>query len=196
MIKVDPEPRTFIGQRAITAGFGSLLFADLRTVEQVRDAALSVRAEPRGTMGCSGGRIGGFHFTLTSGADKDFVRYCDDLVVAIMLEKKSLIDKLEDVLNIDDVDMVQYGPCDYAMTAGVHGQYKHSKVVETDRKIIKMALKYDKHPRIEVGGDTVEKQIKEYQKLGVTDFAVGTDVGIVNSWIRDNGLTARKLLGR
>jgi 2-keto-3-deoxy-L-rhamnonate aldolase RhmA len=196
MIKIDPEPRTFIAQRAIIAGFGSILFADLRTLEQVQDAVRSVRAEPKGTMGCSAGRIGGYQFTLATGADKQFVKYCDDLVVAIMLEKKSLIDKLEDVLNTDGVDMVQFGPCDYAMTVGVHGQFGHKKVLDADRKIIKMALKYDKHPRIEISGDTVEKQMREYQRLGVTDFAIGTDVGIVNDWIRTNGQIARKLLGR
>ncbi len=196
MIKIDPEPRNFLAQRSIIAGFGSMLFADLRTVQEVEEAVRCVRAEPKGTMGCSMGRIGGYHFTLETGADKDFVKYCDDLVVAIMLEKKSLVDKLEDVLNLDGVDMVQYGPCDYAMTAGVHGQYTHKKVLEVDRKIIKMALKYDKHPRIELGGNAIEKQMREYQGLGVTDFAIGTDIGIVKEWLMSNGQAARKILHR
>lgn len=196
MIKLDPEPRTFLAQRSIIAGFQSMLFADLRTVEEVRDAVRSVRAEPKGTMGCSMGRIAGYNFTLGTGADKNFVKYCDDLVVAIMLEKKSLIDKIEDVLNIDGVDMVQYGPCDYAMTAGVHGQYHHKKVVDVDRKIIKLALKYDKHPRIELQIENTEKQMREYQRLGVTDFSIGTDVQVFNNWLRTNGQIARTLLKR
>ena len=195
MIKIDPEPRTFLAQRSITAGFGSMLFADLRTVKDVEEAVRSVRAEPKGTMGCSMGRIAGYNLTLGYGADKQFIKYCDDLVVAIMLEKKSLIDKIEDVVNMDGVDMVQYGPCDYAMTVGLHGQYKHEKVVEVDRKIIKTALRYDKHPRIELGGNSIEKEMKEYRKLGVTDFCIGTDLGMVQQWIKSNGRAARKILG-
>lgn len=196
MIKIDPEPRTFLAQRSIIAGFESMLFADLRTISEVEEAVRCVRAEPKGTMGCSMGRIGGYTFTLGGGADRSFIRYCDDLVVAIMLEKKSLVDRLEDVLNIDGVDMVQYGPCDYAMTVGVHGKYTHKKVVDADRKIIKMALKYDKHPRIEVGGPAIDKAMREYQKLGVRDFSIGTDVGIVKDWLASNGRVAREILRR
>ncbi len=196
MIKIDPEPMMFLAQRSIIAGFGSILFADLRTVKEVETAINSVRADPKGVMGCSEGRIGGYRMTLEYGADKQFVKYCDDIVVAIMLEKKSLVDKIEDVCNMDGVDMIQYGPCDYAMTVGVHGQFKHPKVVEADRKIIKTALKYDKHPRIEISGDTIDKQMAEYQKLGVTDFSIGTDLGIVHTWMKKNGRAARRLLGR
>jgi 2-keto-3-deoxy-L-rhamnonate aldolase RhmA len=195
MIKIDPEPRVFLAQRSIIAGFGSILFADLRTVKEVQEAVDSVRADPKGIMGCSEGRIAGYRMTLDYGADKQFIKYCDDIVVAIMLEKKSLVDKIEDVMNIDGVDMVQYGPCDYAMTVGLHGQYNHPKIVEVDRKIIKTALKYDKHPRIEISGDSVEKKMIEYQKLGVTDFCIGTDLGIVQQWMKKNGRAARKLLG-
>ena len=194
MIKIDAEGRSFIAQRSITAGFGSMLFADLRTIDEVEDAVRAVRAEPKGHMGCAMGRIGGYKPTLLTGADKQFVKYCDDLVVAIMLEKKSLIDRIEDVVNIDGVDMVQYGPCDYCMTEGLHGQYNHEKVFEVDRKIIKTALKYDKHPRIELGGATMEKKMREYQKLGVTDFTIETDLGIIERWIRENGTIARKIL--
>jgi 2-keto-3-deoxy-L-rhamnonate aldolase RhmA len=107
MIKIDAEGRNFIAQRSITAGFGSMLFADLRTVDEVEDAIRSVRAEPKGKMGCAMGRIGGYKPTLLTGADEQFVKYCDDLVVAVMMEKKSLIEKIEDVVNLDGVDMVQ-----------------------------------------------------------------------------------------
>lgn len=194
MIKIDAEGRGFIAQRSITAGFGSMLFADLRTVAEVEDAVQSVRAEPKGRMGCALGRIAGYKPTLLTGADESFLKYCDDLVVAIMMEKQSLIDKIEDVVNLDGVDMVNYGICDFCMTAGIPGQFTHEKVREADRKIIKTALKDDKHPRIELVGATVDKRMKQYQKMGVTDFCIETDLGILERWIRANGTLAREIL--
>jgi hypothetical protein len=81
------------------------------------------------------------------------------------------------------------------MTAGIHGQFKSEKVLEVSRKIIKTALKYDKHPRMELSGPTVAKQIEEYKTMGVTDFCIETDLGILERWIKSNGHAARRILG-
>ena len=45
MIKVDQEPRISIAQRGIGAGFQSVLFADVRTVEDARHCVRSARPE-------------------------------------------------------------------------------------------------------------------------------------------------------
>jgi len=177
MIKIDAEPKTYLAQRAIGAGFQNVLFADLRTLKDVEEAVRAVRAEPRGWNGCSMHRIEGY--LLECGSEK-FVRYCDDVVVAVMVEKKSLYDRLEDVMNTDGVDMIQFGLYDFSMTLGLWGQTKHPKVREAEEKTIKMALKYGKHPRAEVDSmDGFEEAVKRYIDLGVRDFCVGTDVGIL-----------------
>src|SRR5258708_2412546 len=45
MIKVDQEPRTFLAQRGIGAGFQSVLFADCRTVDDARACIRAVRPD-------------------------------------------------------------------------------------------------------------------------------------------------------
>ena len=45
MIKVDQEPRSFIAQRAIGSGFQSVLFADCRSVEEVRECVRIARPD-------------------------------------------------------------------------------------------------------------------------------------------------------
>ena len=182
MIKIDAEPKTYLAQRAISAGFQNILFADLRTVRDVEEAVRAVRAEPKGWNGCSMHRIAGY--LLECGSEK-FVKYCDDVIVAIMMEKKSLYDHLEDVLNTDGVDMIQFGPCDFSMTLGLWGQSNHPKVREAEEKVIKMALKYDKHPRAEVDSmDGFEEKLKRYIDLGVRDFCVGVDVVTLYEWMK------------
>jgi len=49
--------------------------------------------------------------------------------------------------------MVQFGPCDFAMNLNVHGQSSHPKVLEAEKRTIKLCLKYDKHPRAEIDSD-------------------------------------------
>jgi len=197
MIKIDPVPNYFLAQRAIGAGFQNVLFADFRTVKDVEDAIAAVRPEPEGKNGCWLHRVEGY--TLENGS-KNFVKYAKEVVIAIMIEKKPLYDNLEDVLNLEDVDMIQFGPCDFSMSIGHPGEWSHPKVREAEERTIKLALKYDKHPRAELGSNYTsgtagyEKTLTRYSKLGVTDYCVGYDVSIVMDWMQQYGKLTRKAL--
>jgi len=185
MIKVDADPKVFVAQRAVGSGFQSILFADLRSIEEVEEAIRAVRAEPEGWNGCSMERAD----RILEGGTRSFVKYCDDVVVAIMVEKRSLYDKLEDLMNLERVDI--------AMSNSLHTQYSHPTIVEAERRIIKTALKYDKHPRVELGGSqpAFEKSLKKYMSLGVRDFSVGQDTVILQNWWSDFGRLTAKTLG-
>jgi 2-keto-3-deoxy-L-rhamnonate aldolase RhmA len=194
MIKIDAEPKTYLAQRAVGAGFQSVLFADLRTVKDVEEAVRAVRAEPKGWNGCAMQRIEGY--LLDCGSEK-FAKYCDDVVIAIMIEKKSLYDRLEDVMNTEGVDMIQFGPCDFSMSLGLWGQTRHDKVLEAEKKTIKMALKYDKHPRAEIDSiDGFEEKLKGYVNLGVRDFCVGSELVILYEWLKKYAGITRKALDK
>jgi 2-keto-3-deoxy-L-rhamnonate aldolase RhmA len=187
MIKIDPEPRYFMAQRAIGSGFQSVLFADLRSIKEVEDAVLSVRAEPRGKNGSAMNRASHYFY----GGSEEFVKHCDDVVIAIMIEKKSLYEHLEEVLNLD-IDMIQFGPSDFSMSLGLWGQTTHPKVVEAQEATIKMALKYDKHPRIELPSAA---KAEKYLQLGVKDFCIGWDVMVMRDYLVQNATPLRKQLG-
>ena len=187
MIKIDPEPRYFTAQRAIGSGFQSVLFADLRTVKEVEEAVSVVRAEPKGKNGSSMNRAAKYFY----GGSDEFVKYCDDIIIAIMIEKKSLYEHLEEVLNLD-IDMIQFGPSDFSMSLGFPGQTTHPKVVEAYENTIKLSLKYDKHPRVELAGVT---NAEKYIKMGVRDFCIGWDVMIMRDYLTQNAAPLRKQIG-
>lgn len=197
MIKIDPVPNYFLAQRAIGAGFQNVMFADFRTTEEVQGALKAVRPEPEGMNGCWMHRIEGY--SIENGS-KNFVRYAKDVVIAMMIEKKPLYDKLEEVLNMTDVDMIQFGPCDYAMSIGLAGEFSSPKVREAEERTIKLSLKYDKHPRGELGSNYTtgqagfEKTLKRYADLGVVDYCIGFDVSILLDWMRAYGSLTRKML--
>ena len=190
MIKIDAEPRTFIAQRAIGSGIQNVLFADIRDLNDAEEAVRAVRAEPRGLHGCSMRRVGGY---LLECGTSGFVEYCDDVVVALMIEKKTALDNLEAILSVKGVDMVQFGPCDYAMSIGVPGQTSHPKAREAEVKVIKAALKHGVRPRAEI--NAVE-DARKYIQLGVRDFSISTDLVILHQWLKKNGGDLRKILGQ
>jgi 2-keto-3-deoxy-L-rhamnonate aldolase RhmA len=191
MIKIDQEPRTFLAGRALAAGIQNVLFADIRTVEDAEEAVRAVRMEPKGFSGFRMDRRVGYVGSTASAAD--VVKMCDDAVVALMVEKKQAVENLEEILSVKGVDMVQFGPSDYSVSIGLPGDVMNPKVREAELKTIKTALKMDVAPRAEIGRP---EDAKRYLDLGVRNFSLGTDVGILNIYWKNNGAELKKLLSK
>ena len=193
MMKIEQQPRTYLTVRAIGSGIQNLLFADSRTVEDVQECVASVRAEtPQtgGMHGAGGRRDVGIVLEVGSEA---FVQALEDAVVAIMIEKAPAVENLEAILLVKGLDMVQFGPSDYAMSLGIPGQTKHAKVKDAERYVIETALKMGVAPRAEINHP---EQAKYYTDMGVRHFCIGTDVKILFEWFKENGEGMREILSK
>lgn len=189
MMKIDQQPRAFLAQRALAAGIQNMLFADIMSVEDAEEAVRAVRMEPRGINGFRMDRKVGYVGVLASPADA--VKICEDAVVALMIERKSAVENLEEILSVEGIDMVQFGPVDYSISIGLPGETNHPKVREAEEKTIKTALKMDVAPRAEINRP---EDAKRYIELGVRNFNIGTDLKILFNWWKRNGEELRKLL--
>jgi 2-keto-3-deoxy-L-rhamnonate aldolase RhmA len=191
MIKIDQEPRTYLAERALASGIQNILFADIRTVEDAEEAVKAVRMEPKGINGYRMDRRVGYIGALASPAD--LVKMCEDAVVALMIERKSAVENLEEILSVKGIDMVQFGPSDYSISIGLPGEVNHPKVREAEEKTIKTALKMGIAPRAEISSP---EEAKRYIEMGVRNFNIGVDLRILFSWWRKNGEDLRKLLSK
>jgi len=196
MIKVDQEPRAFIAQRALGSGIQNILFADIRTVEDANECVRIVKPETpelKGIHGCHMRRDVGY--VLEAGS-AEYVKAMDDAVIAIMIEKKGTIHRLEEILSVKGIDMVQFGPADYALSIGLPGQWSHPDVKDAQLNTIKMALEKGIRPRVELTGKESREQIQEYIDLGVRDFNLPSDVVILHGWLKENAGNLRKTLSK
>lgn len=191
MIKVDGENRAFIAQRAMAAGIQNLLFADVRDVEDAQDAVDAVRAEPQGENGVRMDRRNGYVGGYASPGD--IVDMCEDAVIAIMVEKKSTVENLEDILAIGEIDMVQFGPSDYSLSIDMAGNRDAEEVKEAEIETIETALDMGVAPRAEINHPS---EAEWYLERGVRDFNLNTDVSILNEfWQQQGGSLADELSG-
>src|SRR4029453_16790930 len=94
-------------------------------------------------------------------------------------------------LGVKGVDMVQFGPADYAMSVGLTGKWTHPDVVRAERRTIETALKRGIHPRVELGDPA---DAPRYLEMGVRHFCIGWDVTILHRWWAENGKRMRGLL--
>jgi 2-keto-3-deoxy-L-rhamnonate aldolase RhmA len=127
MTKIEQEPRTYLAVRALGSGIQNLLFADVRTVADARECVRATRAESPATGGIHGvGMRRDVGFVLDIGTPA-FVQALEDAVVALMIEKKPAVEDLDAILSVPGIDMVQFGPADYAMSIGLPGQWTRDR---------------------------------------------------------------------
>ena len=194
MIKVEQTMWTHQTMRAIGSGFQAILFADVRTVEDTKAAVAAVRAEvpnPRRGRGLLGVGLRRDVGTFREAGSAAYVEALDEAVVVLMVEKRECVEDLEAILSVPGVDMVQFGPADYAQSSGHAGDWTHAEVRAAETKTIELALKKGLHPRVEIGDPS---QAARYMEMGVKHFCMGWDVGILHNYWRTNGETMTALL--
>ena len=191
MMKIEQQPRTYLAVRAVGSGIQNLLFADIWTLDDAREAISASRADSPKTGGRAGvgmRRDSGYgNDTLT-----DYIEQLEGTVVALMIEKESAVKNLEEILSLGGIDMVQFGPADYSMSIGIPDQWDNPRIKQADRYIIETALKMGIAPRIEL---TDSNNAEEYIEMGVRHFCIGWDVSIIGDWAKKHGAALADKLG-
>ena len=190
MIKVEQEPRGYIAQRAIGSGFQSVLFSDCRSAEEVRECVAIAKPdtpEDGGTYGVATRRF----CYMGYGGSPDYVQALRDIVVVLMIEKNTAVEQLEEVLSVEGIDMIQWGPSDYSMSVGKAGQGGSEEFKAVERRVIEAALAKGIQPRAEIGSPDGARY---YLDLGVRHFSIGTDVTILHQWWKEKGDDLREIV--
>ena len=193
MIKVEQEPRSHIAGRAMGGGIQNFLFADVRTVEDVEECVRAVRPETPEDAGQNGVNMRRFVRFGADAGSPEFIEALNGAVIALMIEKKPAVDNLDALLSVKGVDMVQFGPSDYALSIGKANDYRHADVQATEKKVIETALAKGIRPRAEIN---TADDAKRYMDMGVKDFCLGTDVVVWMQWLKKSGEEMRETIER
>ncbi|HEV7664523.1 MAG TPA: aldolase/citrate lyase family protein [Chloroflexota bacterium] len=191
MVKIEQDTRGHLAMRAIGAGIQNLLFADIRTPDEARQCVRSVRAEHPDHGGLHGVGMRRDVRTILHGGSPEWVDTLAECVIVLMIEKQQAIQNLEAILDVEGIDMVQFGPSDYAMSIGLPGQGNHEKVREAERYMVEVAHKRGIPARAEIRDPSGAQQ---YLDMGVRHFCVGWDVRILNDWFTSQGKAMQDLL--
>lgn len=193
MMKVDFQNRGYVAQKAIAAGFQSILFADHHTAEEVRETIKMIKSdtpEQQGRFGCPSRRFIGTQVYLTQ---MEHARRIDDTVIAFMIEKKSAMDEIEEICSIPGVDMVQFGPTDYNMSRGRNTKDFAEETKAEERRMIEIALRHGVRPRCEV---LKPAELQYYIDLGVRDFSLGDEFKKLRELWEDDGAKMKEIVSK
>jgi 4-hydroxy-2-oxoheptanedioate aldolase len=190
MIKLDQDGQQLVAQHAIGSGFQSVLFVDVRSVEEARRCVAVVRPETPE----DGGRHGVATRRMTYmgyGGSQEYVQALRDIVLVIMIEKREAVEHLDEILSVPGIDMVQWGPSDYSMSTGHAGERGHPAVREAEKRVFETCLARGIPPRAEIGSPD---DAKRFLDMGVRHFCLGTDITILYQALRRHGEGMRELL--
>jgi 2-keto-3-deoxy-L-rhamnonate aldolase RhmA len=191
MIKIEQHTRGHLAMRAIGSGIQNLLFADVRTADDARDCVRAVRAEHPAQRGLHGAGMRRDARSVLHVGSPDWAGALADCVVVLMIEKRDAIENLDAILAVDGVDMVQFGPADYALSMGWSRESHAGAISETERFVIEAAINRGIQPRAEVAD---ARAAEWYLGLGVRHFCVGTDISILYNWWTEQGGLMRSML--
>ncbi len=128
---------------------------------------------------------------MEKASGKDVVKMSDEAVIGLMIEKRSAVENLEEILSVKGVDFVQFGPSDYSMSIGIPDQTSDDRVRKAELKTINTALDMNINPRVEINEP---QEAKKYIELGVKDFNLNIDLFILSNWWKKKGSELNQIL--
>ncbi len=184
MIKVDFMGRGYVAQRAIAAGFQSVLFSDHHTAGEVRETVNMVRPEGPGGEGRFGYPNARFIGMQSHIPCLSHVQRLRDTVLCFMIEKQSAVEQIEEICGIDGVDMVTFGANDYCITRGWNSADHRHEWREAERHVYETALRMGVQPRAHIDG---MDEMPYYLDMGVRHFCVGDQMKVLKNFWAEQG---------
>ena len=166
---------------------------DCRSAEDVRECVRAVRPETPDGGGLHGVGIRRFAYVSQAGTP-EHVQALKDVVIVLMIEKKAAVDNLEEILSVEGIDTMQWGPTDYSMSIGKPTAYRlrgKPEIKAVEREVYKTAVRMGVPPRAEIDRPD---QAKYHLDLGVRHFHIGTDIAALHDWWKKNGEELRKAI--
>ncbi len=130
--RVAPTDYTAI-MRPMEAGASGVMVAQIRGVDEVRRVVGWARYPPRGIRGLFLGN----HEARWGGRDtREHIEAANrDRFVAIQIETAEAVDRVEEIVSVDGVDLLFVGPGDLACSLGVPGDPLHRRCIDALERV-------------------------------------------------------------
>lgn len=176
------ENREHYIRNALEAGAQGVVIPHVATKEDAEKAVKYARFPLRGVRGADPTvrsaryRCGDFNW-------EEFIRKSNEEAMVIpLLEDKEFLSNLEDILSVDGIDAISFGPTDYALSCGLNllYDYTHPKLVKAFDAVVEGANKKGLPVLSAVNPPTVE-QSNKLKDMGVRFLLFGVDIAHIST---------------
>ncbi|MDY6817930.1 MAG: aldolase/citrate lyase family protein [Halobacteriales archaeon] len=165
-------------KRALDAGAKGLIIPRVESAEDAERAVRAARFPPQGDRGVAGSVRANNHGEQFD----DYVESANDVILVIVqIETKTAVERVDEILAVDGIDVAFIGENDLSTTYGNPGEKDRPEVREAVRTIRETAAEHDIHAGIVAGEpDRIERRID----AGFRVFLLGGDLGFLREGVR------------
>ena len=163
-------------QRVLDGGALGVIIPDVRTAAQAQEAVRAAKYPPQGERGFASVLAQLQYRTVPTRELYTAVNAAT--MVIVQFESAEAIDRADEILAVDGVDMALFGTNDLTADMGIPGDYENPKVHDAYKRAIAAAKKHGKH--VGVGGLAGKPKLTaEFVKMGARYVSTGTDLGFL-----------------
>jgi 4-hydroxy-2-oxoheptanedioate aldolase len=164
--------------RVLDGGALGVIAPHIRSADEAKAVVSAAKFPPLGERSNAGG-LPHLHFRSFPAAEA-CAALNDATMVVVQFESAAALDRAEEIVAVDGVDMVLLGLNDLLADWGIPGEYDHPRVREAYAKTIAACRKRGKH--CGVGGLATRPDLMaEFVKMGARYVSTGTDLAFLLS---------------
>lgn len=134
-----PENSSSVIRRVLEIGADAIKVPHVTTADEAKEVVSYARFPPRGVRGTAG-------FVRSAGYKASWPQWLeranDDTCVDVMVEDVEAVERLDEILSVDGVDVVSFGQYDYSVSLGVPGEVEDPRVDEALERIVAAAERH------------------------------------------------------
>jgi 2-keto-3-deoxy-L-rhamnonate aldolase RhmA len=189
MVRVPANTPEYI-QRVLDGGALGIVAPGIGSAEEARAAVKAAKYPPLGERG-AGGALPHLEYRSFPTAEAN-AAINDATMVIVQFESAEAIEKADEIVAVEGVDMVLLGVNDLLASMGLAGQYEHAKVREAYERTIAACRKHGKH--VGVGGlSTRPKLVADFIAMGARMVSTGTDIQFLLAVMTEKAKQVREI---
>ncbi|MDR0559729.1 MAG: aldolase [Prevotellaceae bacterium] len=158
--------------KALDLGAKGIQVPQIQSAEEAREAVKAAKYFPKGERGvCRFVRAANYSSTPRN----EYFETANESLVILQVEGKQVLNRLDEILSVNGLDILFIGPYDLSQSLGVPGQVSHHSVVEAIKGIVEQAKKAGVVTGVFC--DTFEAAAL-WRKTGIQYLSYSVDVGI------------------
>lgn len=160
-------------KQLLDIGVTDLMVPMVESAGQARDLVAAMRYPPEGVRGVGGA----FARAARWGRVPDYLSVAaEGLTLTVQVESRRGLDELRDIVRVDGVDAVFFGPADLAASMGHLGQPEHPEVVAAIEAALATVTSFGKAAGVNA---FAEPTARRYLAAGARFVVVGADVTLL-----------------
>lgn len=175
---------------ALDSGADGVQIPSITSTESAFDVCKSSKYYPEGNRGLSTNQRAAMYSSWNK--EVGYIDYSNkNSLVVVHVENIEMAERVDELLEIPQLDVIFVGPSDLSQSMGKPGQMNDPEVIAVIEDVFKKVLKKGKAVGIYCGTPAA---IKKYVGLGATYIAYGSDVTIIADGLKELKNSVNKVI--